>query len=529
MLKDQKTAPNYFSYLESILEKLQQSNSEEINLYSNDSVQLLKSEYSALWNNPAVGIRVIDTEGNILRMNKSFADLMGYEIEELENTNDEDLGLSIHRVENEKRIKKINKSTELFTETEKTFVTKDAKNINCNIYSTKLKRNNSDYDNILEIIIPQKSYSGSEPIVKYQKDFLHTLLNNIPNPVFFKNKNGIFLGCNKVFELLVNEKVDELFGKSEYDIFPNEIARQEVSTDKELFRTGKSLAYEAKFDFGNETFQNVLINKSVFYNQEGEISGVIGIVIDLTDRKEFEDTLLKSEKKLKDSNAAKDKFFSIISHNLRSPFTTLLGFSDMLVDDFDNFGDDEKKSFTMEIQKSARHAYSLLDNLLLWTKCQLGNLKIKEEFIELTFLIDEVFNNQSIYAKSKNIILENRIPEHINIFNDKSLLTKVFDYIVNNGIKFSNELGRVIIRSEIVNDKVKVTVEDSGIGMSETELSKLFKLEEQNIKYGTKREKGTGFGLIICKELLANLNGSIDIHSVKDIGTTVTVNLSKSA
>ncbi len=529
MPENQITTPNYFSYLESILEKLQQSDSEELNLYSNDSVQLLKSEYSALWNNPAVGIRVIDTNGNIIRTNKSFADLVGYELEELLNTNDEELGLNIHKAEDKKRIKKINKSHQLFTETEKIFVTKNSKNITCSIYSTKLKRNNNDFENILEIVIPQKKYDGSEPIIKYQKDFLHTLLNNIPNPVFFKNKNGIFLGCNKVFEFLVNEKVDEIFGKSEYDIFPDEIARQEVSTDKELFRTGKSLAYEAKFEFGNETFQNVLINKSVFYNQEGEIGGFIGIIIDLTYRKKFEETLLNSEKKLKDTNATKDKFFSIISHNLRSPFTTLLGFSDMLVDDFDNFAEDEKKSFAMEIQKSAHHAYSLLDNLLLWTKCQLGNLKVKEEFIELTFLIDEVFNNQSVYAKSKNITLENRIPEHINIFNDKSMLTKVFDHIVNNSIKFSNELARVVIRSQIANDNVKITVEDSGIGMNEAELSKLFKLEEQNIKYGTKKEKGTGFGLIICKELLANLNGSIEIQSVKDVGTNVTVYLSKSA
>ncbi len=527
MDSNRTSSSNLFESINRLISSLENSGIENIEEYSPALVGTFKREVDALWNNPAYGALLTDLHGSILRVNKSFLQFSGYEETEVLDSSWHDFGISVERKELEDKVGKLIDTKEEFVQFHFSFLTKSTRVIPTDYFVTTVFDDDGEPENLLHIIIPRDNFSRSEPILKYQKDFLHTLLNSIPNPVYYKNNKGIFLGCNKKFEELFNEKVDEIFGKSEYEVFPGEIAAKEYNTDLEVVNSKNKISYFATYvKDGNQAIE-LEINKTVFFDKSGNVAGIIGIINDVTQQKEFEITLIESKEKLKESNKNRDKLFSIISHNLRSPFTTILGFADILVDEYDSYSDEDKKSFALEIQKSARFAYSLLNNLLLWTKSQIGNLQPKEEFLDLTLFVDEVIHRLKQKAGKKNITLENRIPEHFNVFADKTLLTNILENILDNAIKFSYDKSRVVISADKSDDHILLQVKDSGVGISEEKLSRLINFEEHVTSYGTGKEKGTGLGLVICKELLGKMNGELEIESQEDVGTTVTIKLPK--
>lgn len=529
MDSNRTSSSNFFESINQLINSLENSGVKHNKEYSPALVGIFKRELDALWNNPAFGALLTDLSGSILRVNNSFLKFSGYEENEILNSFWNDFGISVEKKEFEDKVEKLIRTKEEFVQFQFSLMTKSSHVIPTDYFVTTVFDEESEPETLLHIIIPRDNFSSSEPILKYQKDFLHTLLNSIPNPVYYKNNKGIFLGCNKKFEELFDEKVDEIFGKSEYEVFPEDLAAKEYNTDLEIVRSQNRLSYFATYEKPDGQAVELEINKSVFLDKNGNIAGIIGIINDVTKQKEFEITLIESQEKLKESNKNKDKLFSIISHNLRSPFTTILGFSDILVDEFDNYNDEDKKSFAREIQKSARFAYSLLNNLLLWTKSQIGNLQPKDEFLDLTIFVDEVIHGMKQKAEKKKIILENRIPEHFNVFADKTLLTNILENILDNAIKFSYEKSRVVISADKTEDNILLEVKDSGVGISEENLSKIMNFEEHITSYGTGKEKGTGLGLVICKELLGKMNGELKIKSQKDVGTTVTIKLPKTA
>ncbi len=530
MDSNRTSSSNFFESINQLINSLENSGSAKNEEYNPALVGIFKRELDALWNNPAFGALLTDLSGSILRVNKTFLKFSGYEENEVLDSSWKDFGISVEEKEFEDEVKKLIRTKEEFVQFQFPLLAKSSKVSVTDYFVTTVFNEEGEPEALLHIVIPRDNFSPGEPILKYQKDFLHTLLNSIPNPVYYKNNKGIFLGCNKKFEELFNEKVDEIFGKSEYEIFPEEFAAKEYNTDLEIVRSQSKLSYYVTYEKPDGLSVELEINKSVFLDKNGNIAGIIGIINDVTEQKKFEITLIESQEKLKESNKNKDKLFSVISHNLRSPFTTILGFSDILVDEFDNYSDEDKKSFAREIQKSARFAYSLLNNLLLWTKSQIGNLQPKDEFLDLTVFVDEVIHGIKQKAEKKNIILENRIPEHFNIFADKTLLTNILENILDNAIKFSYEKSRVVISANKTEDSILLEVKDSGVGINEENLSKILNFEEHiTTSYGTGKEKGTGLGLIICKELLSKMNGELIIKSQKDVGTTVTVKLPKAA
>ncbi len=523
------SATNFTEALNQIINSLEYSGFDEENNFDSAYVSIFREETVALWNNPAFGALITGLNGKIHRVNNTFLNFTGYDEEEISGSKWSDLCLTVEKEEAENNVEKLIHKENSYVHFRLSVLTKSAKAIPTDYYVTAIFNGNEKPEEFLHIVIPHENYFSAEPIVKFQKDFLHTLLNSIPNAVYYKNNKGIFLGCNKKFEELFDEKADEIFGKSEYEIFPEDIAAKDYNTDLEIVRSPQNILFSATYFKPDGRKMELEINKSAFFDKDGKLAGIIGIINDVTRRKEFEINLLESQEKLKKSNKNKDKLFSVISHNLRSPFTTILGFSDILVDEFDNYSDEDKKSFASEIRKSAQFAYSLLNNLLLWTKIQLGNLKPVEEFLDLTIFIDEVIHNIKRKADKKSIVLENRIPEHFNVFADKTMLGNIMENILDNAIKFSYEKSRVVISASKSEQYVQLEIKDSGTGINAGDIPKLLNFEEHITSYGTGNEKGTGLGLIICNELLKIMNGELLIESQKDIGTTVIVKLPKSA
>ncbi|MDM8521149.1 ATP-binding protein [Anaerolineales bacterium HSG6] len=228
-------------------------------------------------------------------------------------------------------------------------------------------------------------------------------------------------------------------------------------------------------------------------------------------------------------NASKDKFFSIVSHDLRSPFTPLLGMSELLVESSLDASREDILTMSRGINRAAQNVYNLLETLLQWSRLQRGHLTHHPEIFDIKEMIDRIVELLTINAEKKGIMLLNHVSAGLFVDADQNMLNTVIRNLISNAIKFTTRGGRVLISSKVVTkqddsastDLLELSVIDSGVGMSQENLTKLFVLETQHSTRGTDQEGGTGLGLIICQEMVRKNGGDISVESEQGEGTTV--------
>jgi len=244
-------------------------------------------------------------------------------------------------------------------------------------------------------------------------------------------------------------------------------------------------------------------------------------------QKELNVKLKESEKNLLELNRNKDKFFSIISHDLKSPFNGILGASEMLVSDYDELTAEEAKEMIQIVRDASTTAYELLEGLLEWAQTQTGRMKYEFENIDFYETSTKITDLLKINAQNKNILLENNVKENTLVFVDKNAVETVLRNLVTNAIKFTQPDGIIKIEAEERENEIAISVTDSGIGMSEENKNKLFKIEVHHTTVGTDKEVGTGLGLILCKELVEKNNGKIWVESELGKGSKFVFTLPK--
>ncbi len=243
-----------------------------------------------------------------------------------------------------------------------------------------------------------------------------------------------------------------------------------------------------------------------FYDLDNTFLGYIGSCYDITEIKE-------NEHKLIELNATKDKFFSIIAHDLRNPFNNILGHTELLVENYDELDDSKRKQLAQKLYTSSKNAYNLLENLLEWSRTQQDMIPFKPEHNNFLKICYEVTENLKPIAEAKNVRINIATPQTINLFADNNMIKTVLRNLISNAIKFSNRNGIINIFAEKGENNIAITVSDNGIGIDTQNASQLFDLKQKNSKNGTEGEKGTGLGLIICKEFIEKHNGKIWVES----------------
>ncbi|RJP67078.1 MAG: PAS domain-containing sensor histidine kinase [Ignavibacteriales bacterium] len=236
-------------------------------------------------------------------------------------------------------------------------------------------------------------------------------------------------------------------------------------------------------------------------------------------KKKSEYRLVKYAEELKELNAVKDKFFSIISHDLRSPFHALLGVSEILTDESSALTIEETRHLNREMYKTLKNQFKLLENLLEWSRIQTGRISFMPGKQELSFKVNEVINILIGNALKKGIQIVNDVHQGTHVFADENMLRTILHNLISNAIKFTNLRGKIVVSSVRLNNFVEISVADNGIGLSEEEINKLFKLDVQFTKPGTSKEQGTGLGLMLCKELVEKHNGKMRIESKVGTGS----------
>jgi len=234
----------------------------------------------------------------------------------------------------------------------------------------------------------------------------------------------------------------------------------------------------------------------------------------------LEKLVVKKTTELYELNASKDKFFSIIAHDLKNPFNTIIGFSEMLNEEIKSGDSARIEEYSGMINISAVQTLRLLENLLEWAKSQTGKLLFNPVPINLSGLFNEEFSMLNDMAKGKNIELKSSFPADLTVLADKNMLKTILRNLISNSIKFTHRNGKVEVKAIIDNKQVEISVSDSGIGMTKETTAKLFRIDANLSTQGTENEKGTGLGLILCKEFVEKNGGKIWVESESGKGST---------
>ncbi len=240
--------------------------------------------------------------------------------------------------------------------------------------------------------------------------------------------------------------------------------------------------------------------------------------------------LEKYAQELHDSNLSKDKFFSIISHDLRAPFNGILSLSEMLANDFDTFDKSEIKEFATDIFRSAKTAYDLVDNLLSWSRLETGDLNFEPDLLQLAPLIATVTSLLHGIAAQKLIEIDVQFDDpEIFVYCDRNMIYSVLQNLIANSIKFTPSNGKIQISSHVQEGWLQISIKDTGIGIKEEDLQNLFRLNKPFSTKGTAGETGTGLGLMLCKQFIEKNGGKFWVISKPELGSTFNFTLPRAS
>jgi PAS domain S-box-containing protein len=262
----------------------------------------------------------------------------------------------------------------------------------------------------------------------------------------------------------------------------------------------------------------VSVSRSFVQDESGREKAVVVVAHDITERKNI-------EQELRALNASKDKFFSIVSHDLKSPFAPIVAFSEMLAKEIDTLSQRDIRYIAESISTSATKLAKLLDNLLQWSSIQTSRQKYQPVVIDLKQMITHNLELLRDVAAAKGIDLTFQIEEKCYVFADGNMINSVIQNLISNAIKFTDRGGQIRVMVGSAADGIELSVADTGVGMSPDEIEKLFRIDVHHSTPGTAQEKGTGLGLILCKEFIELNHGEIWVESELGCGSIFTFRL----
>ncbi len=335
-------------------------------------------------------------------------------------------------------------------------------------------------------------------------------------PTFFSEKSLEVLGYHNEEFLINPDLFYEIIHPEDFKLFNDKLSgllsgKQNNSTIIEHRLITKS---------GN----SVWVRNTIFIQRRNDIAeNIYGFITDISDQKESEYELKYFAAELKKLNETKDRFISIISHDLRTPFSSILGFTDMLLADT-TLDSENRTKYIRYIKDTSLNLLSMLNELLDWTRLKTGRMKFEPQKINAAEFVKDVIRKVTVLINQKEISLESDIAKDINIYADPELLSIAFKNLINNAIKFTKRNGKIKITSGLSNNSKLLIFKiiDNGIGIKEEHLEKLFKINEKFSTLGTEGERGSGLGLILVQEIIKKHNGTIEIKSKTGSGTEVT-------
>jgi len=367
------------------------------------------------------------------------------------------------------------------------------------------------FDNITERKKTEKELRISE--AQFRGLFIQSLVGTA-----IVGLDKCFIRCNEAFCHFLGYTEKEMLGKT--------IAHFTYPDDIELGMNDMKRIAEGEIEFA--ILQKRYLRKdgaivwgeltiSIVRDEQNKPLYFLPIIQDITERYHAVQSLKESEARLKELNATKDKLFSIIAHDLRSPFNGILGFSERLKENIKDIEKSEK--YAAIINSSAKNTLILLDNLLHWAKSQTGQINYKPTKIVLSSIIEEIIELSNSQAKIKNIAINKAKSDEIEVYADEDMVKIILQNLISNAIKFTKTGGSINVVVITKQNHVEISISDNGIGINEEKLKTLFNISSNTTSRGTANEKGSGLGLVLCKEFVEKLGGKIWVESEKGKGS----------
>jgi len=369
-------------------------------------------------------------------------------------------------------------------------------------------------------LIDLTHYKIQEEVIKESQARFENMANTAPVMIWIADVDGLFSFLNKVWlDFTGNEMGADLGMNWLKNVHPEDL-EQLLGQYQDAFSSKTSFSCEFRFRRKDDVYRWIMINGTPRFSREGIFMGFIGSCVDISEQKESEEKIRKINVELAEINATKDKFFSIISHDLRSPLSGLMQVLLIIVEDYDSLENDEKQQMIIDVANTSKRTYDLMENLLEWSSIQTGNIPFYPQKIKLLTLLNNLEELYNQNLKSKGITLKINVGPEISVFADKKMTETILRNLISNAIKFTYPNGTITVSSEPDNDFVVIKVIDTGVGIKKEKLSDLFQVDKVQSTWGTAKETGTGLGLILCKELVERQYGKIWVESKEDEGTT---------
>ena len=338
----------------------------------------------------------------------------------------------------------------------------------------------------------------------------------MPDVLFSFDSNGTLLNCQVSNTNPLSTEGETMIGKSLFDILPQPIAKQGINAIIKALETKTLQIFEYSLDLPTEQkwFELRIVSSA-----PGE---VLAISRDITGRKQAEKQLNLKNQELIKLNAEKDKFFSIIAHDLRSPFIAFWGLSQIMAEDLDGLTMEEIQKYAVSMRDSATNLFGLLENLLEWSQLQRGLITFNPKSFLMIQKIEEIMQLVFETANKKGIKISYEIAGDLTVKADEYMFKSIIRNLVFNAVKFTNRGGRITIAAKSLSgDSVEISISDTGIGMSRVMVDNLFRLDVQTRRKGTESEPSSGLGLMLCKDFIEQHGGKIWADSIEGKGSTL--------
>lgn len=348
----------------------------------------------------------------------------------------------------------------------------------------------------------QHSEAREQRRMHYQ--FLNTLIQTLPHPIFYIDNINNEFGCNEAFELLT--------GKSRTELKETKIEKlfQKTESKKKTIKSGEDTVKisEIRLKYPDGKIHNLLYYKTSILLQQQKI-GLVGVFTDITDIRDTESALRESEQKLRVANRTKDRFLSLIAHDLKNPFHAIMGLSHLLKTNYSAIPENDRISITKNIYTSTENTYQLLVNLLDWARLQEGKIKINPETLNLRNIAEESIELLQVKILGKKLNVTINIDYDLKGFADKNMVKTIFRNLIGNAVKFTEENERIHLSGRKMLNNAEISIADTGIGINKKDMKYLFSMDKKSASPNFNVQYSTGLGLILCKEFVELNNGSI--------------------
>lgn len=492
-------------------------------------IEKVKSEerFRHVTANAGVWIWEVDSKGLFTYSNDVVYKLLGYTPEELLNkAYFFELSDQKYREEYKSRAIEIFNRAKPFNNFVLINISKEGKEIIVDSSGTPVYNENGKLTGYRGICndITERTYAAKQ--IKRSEEKFRAVFENAGIGIFLADNNGCFIKCNGAFLKMLEYSAREIINIPVSEIlYPDEFRLEWSLFAKIALSRRENYQFEKqiKARSGKHLWAQIII--SAVNDENGKLLYSIGMVENITERKQSLEKIEKMNLELKELNNTKDKFFSIIAHDLKSPFQGMIGLSEILIDPLSSVSEAKKHKHLSLLHTAIVKQYELLQNLLGWAQMQLGKISFSPERIFLDEFSKEAISILYSNAEKKNIIILNEIENRITVFADANMLRSVFQNFVTNAIKFTNNNGLIRIYAEKKDGFANISVEDNGVGINRESIIKITSPKYHYSTNGTNGEPGTGLGVLLCKDMIEKNNGKLNIFSEPGKGTNITFSL----